>query len=267
MSSPPANDSRWPVVLADLCRRVRLTVRGEGAEGGTRVGEGPDSTAGPLYDQIWILLNAALRLCLRAQSSHGGILSQEDIEDIASEKALEIHQGIVTGRVEIAGPSAGQVATFLSSVARNALIDHYRKSKRLAPAERSHPAEGGSDVLPKQTHEDSTAHQVEAREYARALTKCLSELAPRSRLVWFFRTFYGFSTKEIAAHAEVLLKPGHVDVVLQRARGAIQDCLRTHGFAGDESPRGTFTEVWLMFRRSSWVATADLGLTVQEQAT
>jgi hypothetical protein len=55
-------------------------------------------------------------------------------------------------------------------------------------------------------------------------------------------------SKEIALHPEVKLKIGHVDVILQRSREAIRNCMKHKGFETGHMPPGTFTELWLSFQ-------------------
>jgi hypothetical protein len=54
-------------------------------------------------------------------------------------------------------------------------------------------------------------------------------------------------TKEIAAHPRVGLKPGHVDVLMQRARSGIRECMQQKGYQPQDMLPGTFVELWRIF--------------------
>ena len=60
--------------------------------------------------------------------------------------------------------------------------------------------------------------------------------------------FYDMSSKEIASHPEVCLKPNHVDVILLRARQLITKCMRSRGYEPGDALPGTFVELWKAFR-------------------
>jgi DNA-directed RNA polymerase specialized sigma24 family protein len=95
---------------------------------------------------------------------------------------------------------------------------------------------------------------VERREFAQALRECARRLQPRSRLIWFFRVFYGMSSKQIAVHPEIALQAAHVDVLLQRVRHAVRECMHANGFEPRDMPPGTFTELWKEFHLDRIVA-------------
>jgi RNA polymerase sigma factor (sigma-70 family) len=153
---------------------------------------------------------------------------------------------------DLSGPSAGEVSSFLSKVARNELLDMLkRESRRVEPTDTDGPewypgSEKSEGVTMSAT--DSPDALVERREFAEALRRCAEGLDSRSRLIWFFRVFYSMATKDIAVHPRINIKTGHVDVILQRARKAIRECMNLKGFDPTEIPQGTFTELWSAFR-------------------
>ena len=55
-------------------------------------------------------------------------------------------------------------------------------------------------------------------------------------------------SKDIAVHPELCLKASYVDVLLQRVRQAIRDCMLRKGFEAQDMPPGTFAELWGAFR-------------------
>jgi hypothetical protein len=66
------------------------------------------------------------------------------------------------------------------------------------------------------------------------------------------------SSKRIAVHPEILLKPGHVDVLLQRARKAIRDCMTKKHQDPEEIPPGAFAEIWAAFEAEEPVRTEEV---------
>ena len=90
--------------------------------------------------------------------------------------------------------------------------------------------------------------RLQRKEFVEALRGCAERLEGRARLVWLFRVFCNMPSKEIAAHPEVGLKPGNVDVILQRTRQAMRACMLRNGYEARDMPPGTFVEMWRVFR-------------------
>jgi DNA-directed RNA polymerase specialized sigma24 family protein len=88
---------------------------------------------------------------------------------------------------------------------------------------------------------------VERKEFVEALRHCTERLKVRARFAWFLRVFHEMSSKEIATHPAVRLKVSHVDVLLQRSRKAIRDCMERRGFEPKDMPSGAFVELWQAF--------------------
>jgi hypothetical protein len=53
---------------------------------------------------------------------------------------------------------------------------------------------------------------------------------------------------EIGRHPEVKKNPGNVDVILQRCRTTMRDCMRRKEHDLTHVPRGTFTAIWERLR-------------------
>ncbi|MFH1278041.1 MAG: sigma-70 family RNA polymerase sigma factor [Candidatus Eisenbacteria bacterium] len=209
--------------------------------------DGPSRDA--LLGEAWLLLNSALTRYLRYHSVRLGRLSQEDIEDIASEKSLDLLRRAEHGKWRMDGRLESEIAAFISKVARNGLLDALNLDRRrIEPADQTDDAPDRFDRRSGEMGTGSPEVLVERREFARALRGCAGKLEPRSRLVWFFRVFYEMSTKEIADHPEIRLKAGHVDVLLQRSREAIRQCMDRRGFRPLDMPTGVFAELWATFR-------------------
>jgi RNA polymerase sigma factor (sigma-70 family) len=230
--------ARWPDRLKEVSRKLRHS------PGGISL----DKARG----EAWKILFLALSIYIRYHSTRLGGVSREDMEDLAAEKSLDLLRRIVSGEVDLSSPTPGEIVSFISKVARNDLVDLVkRRGRRVEPRDEDRPewdigGETGEGVTMSATVGPDTA--IERREFAEALRSCAEKLDPRSRLVWFFRVFYSMATKDIAAHPAVRLRVGHVDVLLQRVRRTIRDCMDRQGFQPEDMPPGSFTELWHAFR-------------------
>ena len=52
------------------------------------------------------------------------------------------------------------------------------------------------------------------------------------------------SSRDIAAHPLVGVNAAHVDVLVQRARGALRDCLLSKGHVLEGEPSAAFIDLW-----------------------
>lgn len=237
MSATRSQGPRWPARLKDLCLAL----------GSARDGPEREDARG----EIWLLLNSSILQYLQFHTARLGKASREDREDIAAQKALGLMSRLEEGLWDVSDRTPSEITGFLSKVARNGLVDLLRETgRRVEPKEDDRPEwdVGGSSQESTVNRADSPDIQVERKEFASELRRCAEQLSPRSRLVWFFRVFLEMSTKEIAAHPEVGLKTGHVDVLMQRARDAIRDCMHRKGYEPHDMPPGTFVELWRAFR-------------------
>jgi len=190
---------------------------------------------------LWPVLHAALFAALRSQSGRIAAVSREDLEDLASQKALELLLRTEEGAWNPEGRADHEVAGYVARVARHALVDLARRRGRECPEPDDPDAWAGaradrSDVPARP--ED----QLAAREFACALRACVETLAPRARAAWFRRVFLERPSREIGARLG--LTPAHVDVVVQRARVALRTCMEAKGHAGADPRCGAFAEVW-----------------------
>jgi DNA-directed RNA polymerase specialized sigma24 family protein len=221
---------QWPVRLQALCLDLR---------------EAADKT---LYDrvlgEIWLLVHARINGYLQFHAFGHGRLSLEEREDIASSKALQVLNKIRSGQWDLGSRHPGEVAAFLSRVARHGLLDQRRVAGRQVsldatawpPESLSTPAGTVCDERPDLL--------LERKEYAAALRTCAGHLRPRAWKIWFLRAFFGLSSKEIALHPDVRLRASHVDVLLLRARAAVRTCMRRSGYDAEDIPPGAFIELW-----------------------
>jgi len=240
MVSSDASIPKWPLRLAELAGEI----------------QSPPSlaTLDAARAEAWELLNFSISKYLRIHSTRLGAVSREDFEDIAAEKSLDLLRKVESGAWDLSHRPAADIRGFLSKVARNGLVDALREAgRRVEPADEDRPeweiGVTGEEITMSAT--EAPDIRVEQKEFAGALRRCAENLNPRSRLVWFFRVFLSLSSKEIAAHPEVRLKVTHVDVLLQRAREGIRECMKTRGFDPQDMPPGVFVELWAAFRSST----------------
>ncbi|MFC1572726.1 RNA polymerase sigma factor [Candidatus Eisenbacteria bacterium] len=227
---------KWPERLKEFSRELQT------------LGEEP--TRDGIREQVWSTLLSAFSLYLRIHASRLGRVSREDLEDLAAEKSLHLLRRIEAKKVNFSDPSLGEITNFISRTARNALLDLLREKARWVESPTGEQAEGNlpaSITSFQPTETEPPDLQVERREFAGSLSACIERLKPRSRLIWFFRVFYGMASRDIAVHREIDLSVNHVDVVLKRARTTIRECVRQKGFEPREMPPGTFAELWKTF--------------------
>ncbi|MFH1573559.1 MAG: sigma-70 family RNA polymerase sigma factor [Acidobacteriota bacterium] len=244
---PMPLDLHWAGRLRDLCHQLRLC--------------GDDRAKKRVCGDIWLLLNAALSRCLRYHSSRLGPLSPDDIKDIASEKSLELLNRIGEDKWDVTHLLPVEVAAYISKVARYGLLDGLKQRRRQS----RHPVEGHAGL--DECIDDGRMGTgfletpdliLDRREFARALRKCAEQLESRALAIWFLRVFLAMPSKRIAVHPNVKLKPAHIDVILQRARKAVRECLCRGGYDSADMPPGAFTEMWKVF--SGWVGSENLGV-------
>ena len=231
MKAPSSEEALWPREVARLQAAIR----------GTPSGPARDLLRGAL----WRLLFEALFRCLTLQSRGARHADRADLEDIASEKALEILSRAESGAWDSSGRSAAEISGYISTAARYGWIDHVQRSSREIPT-----SEEDESVLPVDAHlatATATAaptSRAEAAELALAVRECAEALPARERRVWFYRAYYDMSSREIAEHPQVQLKAPHVDVLAQRARAALRNCLEAKGHAAGDPPPGAFVDLW-----------------------
>lgn len=146
--------------------------------------------------------------------------------------------------------NAGEMPGFLSTIARNGLVDVLKSNQRWVTAE-PQEIDATERVVTERAPAIDPGVRHESEVFAGELRDCVENLAPRSRRIWFFRVFYDMPSKLIAAHPGIGLKAGHVDVVLQRARKAVRACMEKKGYNPEDMPPGTFVAMWRTFGLTS----------------
>jgi len=225
----------------------------------TKLRSDPDAVGSPAWRDAWLLVSTALLRYLRMHSARtGGAAPAEDLEDLASQKSLELVGRAVSGAWDPSGYTAGQAATYLATAARNCLFDWLERERRFtrpgsdAASRPSDPAEDS----PEAGMEWATTSDVEPpdravlrREFADALCRCVRGLDRRSRNAWVLRALFEMTSRDIARHPEVNARVGHVDVLLFRGRQAVRRCMDRRGHDLADVPAGVLVDLWHRHRR------------------
>lgn len=229
MPSPSTHTSHWPLAMAHAI----AALRDAGAQG--------RETA---RTQLWPLLHAALFAALRAQAGRITRVAIEDIEDLASQKALELLLRAEDGVWNIAGRSESEIAGYVARVARHALVDLARRRGREAPGPED--TEAWDIALAERVPGPVRPEEILAtREFTAALGDCAGLLHARARQAWFKRVFLERPSREIALLLG--LNAAHVDVVVQRAREALSECMKRKGHREGDLQPGLFVELYRRF--------------------
>lgn len=189
---------------------------------------------------LWLLLHAALFAALRAQAGKVLAVSREDLEDLASAKALELLLRAEEGAWDLSSRLPREVAGYIAKVARHGLIDLARRRGRECPGPDdpdawSHALSDGALAAGPEDH-------LAAQEFIGALRDCVAGLSGRARDVWFRRAFLERPSREIAVRLG--LRESHVDVIVQRAREALRQCMQGKGHRDADARPGAFVEIW-----------------------
>ncbi len=191
--------------------------------------------------ELWRLLHAALFAALRAQAGRIAPVSQEDLEDLASGKALELLEQAEGNCWEPQARTGREVAGYVWRVARNALVDLARRRGREAPPPTD--AEAWDVALAERGgREAGPLELTQAEEFVGDLSGCLGELTPRSRVAWALRALLERPSLEIGRR--LAIKPAHVDVIVQRARESITRCMHAKGHRATDVHPQAFVMLW-----------------------
>jgi RNA polymerase sigma factor (sigma-70 family) len=200
--------------------------------------------------RVWTLLHASLFAALRGQAGRIAPVSQEDLEDLASAKALELLRRAEAGEWKVGGRHPQEISGFIRRVARNGLVDLARRRGRESPPPED--AQGWDEMLATgaASVEDST-DQAAAAEFLAALRACVGSLAPRARTVWYRCAVL---ERPGAETARVLgLERGNVDVIAQRARRALLECMDRKGHRSAEVAPRVFVRLWAETDTAAWL--------------
>ena len=153
-------------------------------------------------DQVWDDFTAQLRRFIA-----GRIQNEADADDILQEVFIKIHRSI--DRLE----DQSKLQAWVYQIARNAIIDYYRKSERAVEV----PGE-----LPEALTEESSGEEVEA-EVATWLQPMMEELPEKYREALHLTDIQGLTQMELASRLNISLSGAKSRV--QRAREKLKDVL------------------------------------------
>jgi RNA polymerase sigma factor (sigma-70 family) len=199
--------------------------------------------------ELWQLLHAVLFGALRAQAGRIAPVTQEDLEDLASGKALELLQQAEECRWETRGHAPTEMVGFVWRVARNALVDLARRRGREAPPPTDADAWDRA-LADRAAKEAGPVDLAVAGEFVADLATCLEALAPRARAAWFRRVVLERPTRETAA--ALSLKSPHVDVLVARARKSLARCMGAKGHASTDVHPQAFVLMWSRETHAWW---------------
>lgn len=224
-------EPQWPRYVVSLCEALRTT-------GGASRTE--------LRARLWNLLRDGLLAALRREISRFRHATREDLEDLASAKALDLLSRAERGDWDPSGRADGEVVAYIRSTARHGLLRLFSQRSRLVHLDAATPGEGADaeGLADWSSPMPSPECETESDEFASALLECLSHLQPRARFVWFLRAVHDLGSRDISAHPDVRASIANVDVILMRARAHLKSCLAERGLESGHLPPGTFTLVW-----------------------
>ncbi len=154
-------------------------------------------------------------LCLRFTGS------SSDADDLAQDVFIRLFRSLDHYRAE-----AGSLATWLTTLTRNLLIDHYRRSKpeRLTDPLEGENAEGERVPRPLAAPGRSAEQAVWGREVQEQVQRALLKLSPELREAIILRDLQDLDYKEIAA--VLRLPEGTVKSRINRGRIELARLLR-----------------------------------------
>ncbi len=231
----------WPARLRDACELL--------LESSTTAGRSKAE------GEIWQILNLALSIYLRSHARHMGGVAQEDLEDLAADKSLDLMTRIADGKSDFRGRAPGEIMSFFSKVSKNELLGFFKRQGRFVKTPEDQEGEREWDMsgaIGKTVGDlsDEADIPLERKEFSAALVECAKRLKPRARKTWLFRLLFNMASKDIAVHPKIDIEPSHVDVLLQRCRGEISNCMDRKGFRAGDLPQGVFAVLWQSFRGS-----------------
>lgn len=145
----------------------------------------------------------------------------QDAEDLAQEAFIRLYRNLAAYRAEV-----GSLATWLTTLTRNLLIDHYRRSKpdRLTDPLETAGAEGEAVPLPLPAPGRPADQAVWGREVREQVQRALLRMSPELREAVILRDLQDLDYKEIAA--VLRLPEGTVKSRINRGRIELARLLR-----------------------------------------
>lgn len=116
----------------------------------------------------------------------GKVSNAQDVEDLASDVFLKVYE-----KLDRFDDSKASLSTWIYTITRNTVIDHYRTQKKFTTLDESYPAEDNVDgALLREEMLESLATQLE-------------KLDKRAQKIVILRYFHGKTLKDIAQQMEL----------------------------------------------------------------
>lgn len=230
LNPPP----KWPVHFVNFNHALRST-------------DNP-ATVDHARGQLWLILNSVIFRSANYHASRYGGVPREDLEDLAAQKAFDLLDRLHSGDLDLTDREPSQLVSYLSSVAEHGLMDLFRQRGRSTQPIDEDASDGPGVTVANPEAASNPENRVASTTYAKALRRCAGKLENRARTIWIFRTLYEMTSKEISSHPEVRIKPAYIDVILQRARDVLRECMRRRGHDTHQIPPGVAVELWQAFR-------------------
>lgn len=186
----------------------------------------------------WRLLSSAVTLYALAKARRLSI-RREDVRDIVSTKCVELAERLRDGSWRPDDLDDARLRSFLGTLARNAVVDHFRRREA-----REQPLEAHEDEQDARRAPEDTERIVEGRAFVTALVGCLATLTPRARDIWLLRSLLELSGDDVARHPRVRTTRPAVDMALSRARRALGECMKRRGYSAFVPPPGMVARLW-----------------------
>jgi RNA polymerase sigma-70 factor (ECF subfamily) len=196
----------------------------------------PDTVSTPRDASAWL-------------DEHGDALyryarSRVSRREVAEDLVQDAFLAALQARERFQGHSS--VRTWLLSILRHKILDHYRRMSESRPADQSAAVEGSDPVREhafspqgfwrKAPTSWKTPHQaLEDREFWDVLEGCLSRLPRAFSSVFVLRELEGLEMSDLCR--ALRLSAGNLRVRLHRARLLLRECLERRWFA--EDPTGS----------------------------
>lgn len=155
------------------------------------------------------------------------VRDQASAEDLVQETFL----AALKGRSSFKGDSSE--LTWLTGILRNKIFEHYRKQSKETPLDADDSREDalfdGRHWTPAEAPREWPQAKAESAELGAVLRRCLEGLTAPVARAFVLREMEGLDAK---AAAETLgVPPGHLAVLLYRARLRLRRCLEKNHFA------------------------------------
>lgn len=116
----------------------------------------------------------------------GKVSNAQDVEDLASDVFLKVYE-----KLDRFDDSKASLSTWIYTITRNTVIDHYRTQKKFTPLDESYPAEDNVDGALLQ------------EEMLESLATQLEKLDKRAQKIVILRYFHEKTLKDIAQQMEL----------------------------------------------------------------